>query len=395
MYTMKLREKTFILVIALVYLMGHGGCATGWYEYPKPEPLLETYREQLGTIGVVGEPVVPVIQFDSPPPPPPPPTPKAGVIERTGRGAGKGFQWWVDNVIQPVGYMAPMMGTAFPLGFVVYGAVFLTSYILTIPATIFGGLGGAIYEAFPSSPVYPAYVEETEAFLRNSLANHPIQETFQSSFLKEARARTSHTFVVIPKQGPQTLEPLDEIFDAGQTYKGMVGRGVDTVLELSVQRIWLKRVGDREGEINPPMVLALVVRARLVRVTEKTVWYDPTFVHETESRPYDSSGYFYYPYRFQVEPHVGLDADIKKAYQHVAEQMVHKLFLHQPTNHPAKIGTSAFFSETKPEPTDLENCYAQDLSEFNNQLSEVAYVMKFWSASATNGSYSSRQGIGI
>ena len=67
---MKLQEKFFIVFIALVYLMGQWGCATGPYGYPNPEPLLETYREQLGTIGVVSEPGVPDIQFDRPLPPP-------------------------------------------------------------------------------------------------------------------------------------------------------------------------------------------------------------------------------------------------------------------------------------------------------------------------------------
>lgn len=61
------------------------GCATGPYGYPKPEPLLEKYREQLGTIGVATGPDVPVIEFDGPLPPSP-----AGVLERMGQGASDG-----------------------------------------------------------------------------------------------------------------------------------------------------------------------------------------------------------------------------------------------------------------------------------------------------------------
>ena len=74
--------------------------------------------------------------------------------------------------------------------------------------------------------------------------------------------------------------------------------------------------------MNPPMVLVIVVRARLVRGTEKTVWYDQTFVHETEKRLYASWRYLYYPKHFP--------ADIEKAYQNLAEQMVEKLFLPKP-----------------------------------------------------------------
>jgi len=171
-----------------------------------------------------------------------------------------------------------------------------------------GGLGGGIYGAFtpaagPPGTAYTEYVEENEARLRDSLAKYPIQEYFQRAFLKEARAQTSHTFVVISEEGPQSDE-------------GMVGQGVDTVLELSVQRIWLKRLAEVEGDTNPPMVVVLVVRVKLVRATEKTEWYDQTFVHETEKGPYD---WWVHPIRFQ--------GAIEKAYQDLAEQMVNELFI--------------------------------------------------------------------
>ena len=173
--------------------------------------------------------------------------------------------------------------------------------ILALPVGILGGIGGFFYGALPpdESVAYPAADEVT---LRYTVANYPIQENLQSFFLQEARARTSHTFVVVPEEGSQTSE-------------GMVGQGVDSVLELSVQKIWWKLVGDREPELNPPMVLALVVRARLVRGTEKTVWYDQTFVQETKKRLYKEWPYYY---RFRT--------DIEKALQSLAEQLVNELF---------------------------------------------------------------------
>ena len=186
-------------------------------------------------------------------------------------------------------------------GALVMAAGLVVWCILTIPVTILGGLGGAIYGAFPpdESVVYPATDEVT---LRHTVANYPIRMTFQNSFLKEARARTSHTFVVVPEEGSQPS-------------KGRVGQGVDTVLELSVQRIWLKRVDDREGEMNPPMVLVLFVRARLVRGPENIFWYDQTFFHETKKRPYKE---WPYHYNFQTA--------IEQAYQTLAKQMVNELF---------------------------------------------------------------------
>ncbi|MDH4195129.1 MAG: hypothetical protein OEV70_13380, partial [Nitrospirota bacterium] len=276
---MKLSEKIFILFIALVYLLGQLGCATGRYEYPTPEPLPETYRELLGTIGVVKGPDVPVIEIETPPTFPTSTGP--GVLVRMGRGTVEGaensWDWWLDLCGKP---FERKMVEKRVVGVVIYslGLYLLpviavgVCYIVSPLVPIFGGLGGFFYGALP--PDEPlAYPAADEVTLRYTVANYPIQETFQSSFLKEARARTSHTFLVGPEHEPQTDE-------------GMVGPGVDTILELSVQRIWLKRVGNQEPELNPPMVLVLYVRARLVRGTEKTVWYDQTFVHETKKRPY-------------------------------------------------------------------------------------------------------------
>jgi len=169
-------------------------------------------------------------------------------------------------------------------------------------------------------------VEETEALIRNTMAKYPIQEKLQSAFLKEAGARTSHTFVVGPGKGAETAE-------------GVIGQGEDTVLELSAQRLGLKRAEDREGDMDPPMVLALVVRARLLQGTEKTVWYDQTFAYETESHLYSLWRYKWFETTFIQE-------QIEKSYQRLAEQMVEKLILPNPTSSPAKIDTSAFSTET-------------------------------------------------
>ena len=194
-------------------------------------------------------------------------------------------------------------------------------WVLTVPVTIVGGLGGVFYGAIPSFPDYPGYVKDTEVLIRDTLAKYPIQDKFQSAFIKEGRFRTSHTFIGGPEEGPQTAE-------------GMVGQGVDTVLELSVQRIGLKRAKDQEGDMNPPMVLSLVARVRLIQATETIVWYDQIFVHETEKRPYTYWRHLYNPYGFPTE--------LDKAYKKLAEEMVEKLFFQTPTNLPAKIDAAAF-----------------------------------------------------
>jgi len=300
-----LGRKLFILLLSGVFLVGQWGCVTARYEYPKPEPLLEKYREQLGTIGITIDQDFPAFQYDGTLPKNP------GVLVRMGQGTVEGaensWDWWVDlcsGEIWKKEHVEKRMVAAAIGGIAIYVVplVFIgVCYILTPPVALFGGIGGFFYGALPpdESVAYPA---ADEATLQYTVANYPIQENFQSAFLKEARARTSHMFVVVPEEGAQTDE-------------GMVGQGVDTVLELSVQRIWLKRVDDREGEMNPPMVFVLFVRARLMRGPEKTVWYDQTFVHETKKRPYKE-----WPY------HYNFQTDIEKAYQNLAKQMVNELF---------------------------------------------------------------------
>jgi hypothetical protein len=306
----KLREEIFIWFIALVYLMGQMGCATGRYEYPKPEPLSETYRALLGTIGVASVPGLPDIHFDRPLP-----TSQPGVLVRMGEGAWEGGKksgkWMVDVCSFKKPYAEErFVGT----GVVIIGlaALWGACFVLSVPVAILGGIGGLFYGVVPSSadqPVttYTEYVEENEVHLRDSLAEYPIQENFQSSFLNEARARTSHMFVVVPEEGSQPSE-------------GMVGQALDTVLELSVEKIWLQRLDGGEGEMNPPMVLVLFVRAKLMRAADKTVWYDQTFVHETDRHSYQVWAYYN---RVQVA--------IEEAYQNLAEQLVEKLFLPNPT----------------------------------------------------------------
>lgn len=78
---MNLRNKFFILLPIGVFLTGQWGCVVGPTVYPKSDPLLEEYREQLGTIGVTTTSEIPNIQIDGPP---------TGFFERTGQGISEG-----------------------------------------------------------------------------------------------------------------------------------------------------------------------------------------------------------------------------------------------------------------------------------------------------------------
>ena len=282
-----------ILSLCGMMLLTQWACVkkTGPFGYPKPGPLAEKYRQQLSPIGVVTHTNTPVIRIDSPLSPQTP-----GILERMGKGAtkgaGKSWQWWKDNVLVPEAWTGPGLDklVLIPLAF-----------ILIVPVAIFGGIGGGIGELARAET--PVYIETNQAILQNILASFPIQKTFQSSFLKEARVQNSYTFVVVPEQGLPTTETL-------------VSSNVETILELTVQKLWLKRTSNSKKEISSSMAWVLVVHVRLFGGTDRSVWYDQTFVHETGNHPYQV-----WPYYNRVQ------AAIKKAYQNLAEQVVRELFV--------------------------------------------------------------------
>ena len=157
------------MFLILVYLMGQWGCTTGRYGYPKPEPLSEEYRAQLGTIGVTTGKEVPVIELDTPPPPVITST-TPGFLARMGQGASDGAEktggWMWDTCKE--GWTAPAGGNP-GMGHVILGAGLAVWCILSVPVAILGGIGGFFYGALPPDepPAPPAYVEPNEAILKN------------------------------------------------------------------------------------------------------------------------------------------------------------------------------------------------------------------------------------
>jgi hypothetical protein len=323
-------KPIFIVFLILVYLTGQWGCATGRDEYPKP--LLEKYRENLGTILVVTSQDVPIIQPDKHPS-------EMGVFERMGQGASEGVEktggWMWEGCKD--GWTARYSGDS-GLGVLLLVAGLTAWCILSVPVGILGGIGGFFYGPSP-----PTFVEETEATLQDILAEYPTLETFESTFLKRARARTSHTFVVVSEMKQPTFEALNEVLEEGHTdkelptYEGLVGQGLDTILELTVKKSLLKRVEGQEEEVNSPMLLALFVRARLVRLNEETVWYDQTFAHKTY-------GHFYTEWKHHQS--LTFKDAIEQAYQILAEQIVQKLF-HETTSVRINPATRSIYQSTK------------------------------------------------
>ena len=91
------------------------------------------------------------------------------------------------------------------------------------------------------------------------------------------------------------------------------GKGIDTVLEIGVERLGLAGSG-----INPPLTLVMNSRARLIRVSDGAELYLNTLVYHSRKRKLrDWGADNAQPFREEVD----------RAYQGLAERFVEYLFL--------------------------------------------------------------------
>ena len=131
--------------------------------------------------------------------------------------------------------------------------------LLIIPACLCCGMVEA------AKPSHYERVTKARTILSAVLSEHKIeaQEKMRGQFLSVARAQTVHPFVVIDDQGPTTLE--EEI----NYYASMAERGVDTILEMSLQEVGVSPKVDYYEVV-------LTLRIRLTRTAEGELFYDET-----------------------------------------------------------------------------------------------------------------------
>lgn len=268
-------------------LLAPVGCASAPYMLPPPPS--EQVRAQLGTIGVVSAPFVPEAEFQ---------TPARGAASGAGRGvatgAAKGFEFGAG--------LGCAGGGGGGIGAAGAGIICLGSWLAGgIIGTVVGGLGGAA-TAEPA-----ATVEEAETALKKALADLNIQEAMQDRVLQVARQQTRHPLVLLTDPSPTTRD--EEI-----SYSSLTREGIDTVLEVSVPTLGLAG----KWGVNPPLVLVMAVRTRLISVVDDAVLYDSTLEYGGRKLTFTE---------WAVDEARPFREELGHAYQSLAEKIVEELFL--------------------------------------------------------------------
>ena len=116
----------------------------------------------------------------------------------------------------------------------------------------------------------------------------------------------------------KSLQPL-AVAGPGQprmplAYADLVGKGIDHVVEISVDRLLLKG----EWDVNPQLAFSLAARVRLVRVRDGQTLYHEGFRYRGGARPFSE---------WSKDNAALLNHEIDRAFDNVADQMAQKLFL--------------------------------------------------------------------
>ena len=272
-------QKAIAIVLGVTFFVGQVGCAQSLY-------LSEDIRTRLGTIGVVSARFAPEVELYLP-------------AKGAGGGAGRGAALGAGRSVKSGTVGGCSMGGPGIAFFCSLGLAL--GLALAVPAALVGSVYGAI-AAEPAESV-----EEVEATIKQVLAELKMQEALRDRVLQEARNQTGYTYVLLTEEGPTA--PEEEI-----TYRAVGSKGVDTILETSVQSVGFAG----EGAINPPIAFFMTVRVRLIQVDDGTVHWDRSYPYITSARTYTE---------WAVNDGQALGEALDRGYQRLTEQIVEALFL--------------------------------------------------------------------
>ena len=215
----------------------------------KPLPRLDAdARSSLGTVGVItlGPTVGGKVggRFGE--------SAEAGVLEGAAGGslAGLGVAWFC-------------------------GPLALACAVATVPAgLLYGVLGGEDVNAVPGSTA-----AEIQAAFNRAMADRDLQADLRHGVLRYTGRADAYIDL-----GANAMEPVPS-----PDYASVAGRGVGTVLEMSLTRLALAntrfRVGG--GDSNPSLTLVMTARARMIRVADSRVlWSAAEAKYESSAAQY-------------------------------------------------------------------------------------------------------------
>jgi len=224
--TLAAREIVYVLVLFLTL----PGCATT-HKAPTPENLTS-----LGTIGVTRAFYLPETDFD---------VPAKGRPEGAIKGAAIAF----------VGVLGEGIRGANGISGEAAGFYLLFLLALATAATPVGAVVGAV-RAMPGKEA-----ASSEVLAKEILERMRTQEILRGEILDAGIENSGHRLIPVDGVGPSSMDNV-------VTYESLAGKGIDTVLEVALQRIALE--SEKWGS-NPPLKLTMKARCRLVRVSDGTV----------------------------------------------------------------------------------------------------------------------------
>jgi len=256
------------------------GCAT-FPSGPTPE-----VRATLGTIGVSRALYSPNTEFA---------VPAKGRAEGAVKGAAAAFAGVIEGGLQ--GGHGVSDDAA--------GYYILLLFALATVATPVGAVVGAV-KAMPGKEA-----ASSEALTKEILERMRTQEVLRGEVLDVAIGKTGRRILPVDGIGPMAADNI-------ATYESLSGKGIDTVLEVALQRIALE--SDTWGS-DPPLTFTMSARCRLVHVLDGKVIDDHEYRTGSEPRKFgvwiDDNGDL-------------LGREYEEGYRRLAQAIVHRLFLALP-----------------------------------------------------------------
>jgi hypothetical protein len=225
------RARNVIHLILLAGLIGAPGCASTRPTIP------EALLAETSTIGVVVRPTDPDVELQ---------IPRKGWLSNTGRGAMSG------SVIGG-------------LGIYCYYAFFVCVPAL---ATV-GAIGGAIYGAVAAEPA--SEWEQAESAFKEILPDLKIKQRVPDHVVDFARSQTPYRVIRVETEDPSSKDEKTE-------YRALASKGIDAVLELTELAVHLRPSGI---VVNPPRILMMDARARLIRTSDGALLDDRVITDDT------------------------------------------------------------------------------------------------------------------
>ena len=243
--TVCLGQSPVASALSLLVLMVLCGCA-----HTAPSPLTDATQAQLGTIAVVAAQFTPEVDYRTP-----------------GRGGAGGAA----------------IGTAKGMGL---GALAGVVCLLTGPpeacevawATPYLAVRYAVDQA--TVGIAADEIASGETAISAVLADRKHHAFVREQFYRLAAARTRQTLVPLPAEGTPSAA-------ATTSYRQLAALGIDTVIEITLQRVALQSRTSGQGgggniwrisavDLNPYLTLAVTARTRVLKTADGTDLYGHT-----------------------------------------------------------------------------------------------------------------------